>query len=171
MLWPDWFIQWTLSEEVWVQDLARSLYCVLGQNTFLPRCLSPPVVINWLPILLGGKILLSHFMLRKLGWAANINAISTVQLFEWFYEPTWCTAAMFITMCSCQYNLGYWTCHLVCVLSLNFSNPKRWQLVLCCDNDNNIVIWVILRTLSKWLLRYVQVVCLNKLILKWITEF
>ena len=97
--------------------------------------------------------------------------ISTVQLFEWFYEPTWCTAAMFITMCSRQYNLGYWTCHLVCVLSLNFSNLKRWQLVLCCDNDNNIVIWVILRTLSKWLLRYVQIVCLNKLILKWITKF
>ena len=158
MLWPDWFIQWTLSQEVWVQDLARSLYCVLGQNTFLPRGLSPPVVINWLPILLGGKYFFYSFIL-------------TVQLFEWFYEPTWCTAAMFITMCSRQYNLGYWTCHLVCVLSLNFSNLKRWQLVLCCDNDNNIVIWVILRTLSKWLLRYVQVVCPNKLILKWITKF
>ena len=85
MLCPDWLIQWTLSQEVWVQDLARSLYCVLGQNTFLPQCLSPPVVINWLPILLGGKILLSHFMLRKLGWAATGWAPGTDVLY-WLFS-------------------------------------------------------------------------------------
>ena len=34
--------RWTLDREVRVQALTRSLCCVLGQDTLLPRCLSPP---------------------------------------------------------------------------------------------------------------------------------
>ena len=30
------------TEEVWVQDLVRLMCCVLGQDTFLSQCLSPP---------------------------------------------------------------------------------------------------------------------------------
>lgn len=32
--------------EVWVWDLARSLCCVIGQNTFFSQCLTPPRNVN-----------------------------------------------------------------------------------------------------------------------------
>ena len=41
-------------------------------------------LLLWLPILLGGKILLSHFMLRKLGWAATGWAPGTDVLYRLF---------------------------------------------------------------------------------------
>ena len=34
------------SGPVWVRGLARTLCCVLGQETLLSRCLSPPRCIN-----------------------------------------------------------------------------------------------------------------------------
>ena len=36
----------TLSQEVWVQGLAGSLWCVRGKDTYLSQCLSPPRSIN-----------------------------------------------------------------------------------------------------------------------------
>ena len=37
---------WTLGPEVWVQDLPESMCFVLGQDTLLSPCLSPPRSIN-----------------------------------------------------------------------------------------------------------------------------
>ena len=36
----------TLSQEVWVQGLAGSMWCVRGKDTYLSQCLSPPRSIN-----------------------------------------------------------------------------------------------------------------------------
>ena len=41
-----WSLYWTLVPEVWVQDLAESMCFVLGQDTLLSPCLSPPRSIN-----------------------------------------------------------------------------------------------------------------------------
>ena len=41
-----WSVYWTLVPEVWVQDLAESMCFVLGQDTLLSPCLSPPRSIN-----------------------------------------------------------------------------------------------------------------------------
>ena len=41
-----WSVDWTPGQEVWVQDLAGSLCCVLGQNTITGQHLSPPRSIN-----------------------------------------------------------------------------------------------------------------------------
>ena len=81
-----WFACWTLDREFWVLALARSLCCVLGQDTLLSQCLSPPRSINGYQQLsvkpdemLGGYLqwtnipsrrssnIPSHFMLQKPG--------------------------------------------------------------------------------------------------------
>ena len=41
-----WLARWTPDREVWVRVLAGSLCCVLGQDTLLSQCLSPPRSIN-----------------------------------------------------------------------------------------------------------------------------
>ena len=41
-----WSVDWTPGQEVWVQDLAGSMCCVLGQNTVIVQCLSPPRSVN-----------------------------------------------------------------------------------------------------------------------------
>ena len=44
-----WLARWTLEKEVRVRVLAGSLCCVVGQDTLLSQCLSPPRSINGYP--------------------------------------------------------------------------------------------------------------------------
>ena len=39
-------VHWAPGQEVWVQDLVRSMCCVLGKNNWLSPCLSQPRSIN-----------------------------------------------------------------------------------------------------------------------------
>ena len=42
----SWLVRWTPDRTVRVRALAGALRCVLGQDTLLPECLSPPRCIN-----------------------------------------------------------------------------------------------------------------------------
>lgn len=42
----QWLVSWTLCWEVWGQDLAGSLSCVLGKNSLLSQCFAPIQSIN-----------------------------------------------------------------------------------------------------------------------------
>ena len=48
-----WSLRWSAGREVWVQDQAGSLSCVIGKNTLLSPCLSPPRRIRWIVICWG----------------------------------------------------------------------------------------------------------------------
>ena len=81
-----WLTRWTPDREVRVRALAGSLCCVLGQDTLLSQCLSPPRSINGYRKIYWGNLqwtsiqftrssyTTSRFMLRKLQpWSQGLE--------------------------------------------------------------------------------------------------